>query len=132
MPDAIFAEAKLAEIYDLLDNPDRPDLVPYLAIADSIHAHSVIDLGCGTGTLACRLAELGFEVVGIDPAAASLSVALKLLRVIGLTVGSMNRIVMKITQSTAVVPTSLLHRPRCHGPRWKLSPCRSRRKVGIT
>jgi 2-polyprenyl-3-methyl-5-hydroxy-6-metoxy-1,4-benzoquinol methylase len=75
MPDAIFAEAKLAEIYDLLDNPDRPDLVPYLAIADSIHAHSVIDLGCGTGTLACRLAELGFEVVGIDPAAASLSVA---------------------------------------------------------
>lgn len=30
MPDALFAEAKLAEIYDLLDNPDRPDLPPYL------------------------------------------------------------------------------------------------------
>lgn len=76
MPDALFAEPKLAEIYDLLDSrPDRPDLVPYLAIADEFGAHSVIDLGCGTGTLACRLAELGFEVVGIDPAAASLSVA---------------------------------------------------------
>ena len=76
MPDAIFAEPKLAEIYDLLDSrPDRPDLVPYLAIADEFHAHSVIDLGCGTATLACCLAELWFEVVGIDPAAASLSVA---------------------------------------------------------
>lgn len=75
MPDAIFAEPKLAEIYDLLDNPDRPDLAPYLAIADEFHAHSVIDLGCGTGMLACRFAARGFEVVGIDPAAASLNVA---------------------------------------------------------
>ncbi len=75
MPDAIFADAKLAEIYDLLDNPDRPDLTTYLAIADEFHAHSVIDLGCGTGTLACRFALLGKEVVGIDPAVASLNIA---------------------------------------------------------
>ncbi|HKB48002.1 MAG TPA: class I SAM-dependent methyltransferase [Ktedonobacterales bacterium] len=75
MPDAIFAEPKLAEIYDLLDSPDRPDLAPYLAIADEFNAHSVIDLGCGTGVFACRLAALGKEVVGIDPAAASLNVA---------------------------------------------------------
>jgi SAM-dependent methyltransferase len=75
MLDALFAEPKLAEIYDLLDSPDRPDLAPYLALADEFHAHAVIDLGCGTGTLACRLASRGFEVVGIDPAAASLEVA---------------------------------------------------------
>jgi len=75
MPDAIFSEPKLAEIYDLLDSPDRPDLAPYLAIADEFNAHSVIDLGCGTGVFACRLAALGKEVVGIDPAAASLDVA---------------------------------------------------------
>jgi ubiquinone/menaquinone biosynthesis C-methylase UbiE len=75
MPDAIFAEPKLAEIYDLLDNPDRPDLDPYLAMADEFGVHSVIDLGCGTGVLACRLAARGFEVVGIDPATASLEVA---------------------------------------------------------
>ncbi len=74
MPDALFAEPKLAEIYDLLENPDRRDLVSYLAIADEFGAHSVIDLGCGTGNLACRLAARGFEVVGIDPAAASLDV----------------------------------------------------------
>lgn len=75
MPDALFAEPRLAEIYDLLDSPDRADLAPYLAIADEFHAHSIIDLGCGTGTLACRLASRGFEVVGIDPATASLNVA---------------------------------------------------------
>jgi ubiquinone/menaquinone biosynthesis C-methylase UbiE len=75
MPDAIFAEPKLAAIYDLLDSPERPDLAPYLAIADELNAHSVIDLGCGTGSLACRFAALGKEVVGIDPAAASLDVA---------------------------------------------------------
>jgi ubiquinone/menaquinone biosynthesis C-methylase UbiE len=75
MPDAIFAEPKLAEIYDLLDSQDRPDLAPYLAMTDEFHAHSVIDLGCGTGILACHLASLGKEVVGIDPAVASLDVA---------------------------------------------------------
>jgi ubiquinone/menaquinone biosynthesis C-methylase UbiE len=75
MPDALFAEPRLAEIYDRLDSPDRPDLVPYLAIADEFHTHTVIDLGCGTGTLACRLAASGQEVIGIDPAAASLDVA---------------------------------------------------------
>ena len=75
MPDALFAEPKLAEIYDLLDSPDRPDLALYLAIADEFGAHAVIDLGCGTGNLACRLAARGCEVVGIDPAPASLEVA---------------------------------------------------------
>ena len=75
MPDAIFAEPKLAKIYDLFEGLDRPDLAPYLAMADEFHAHSVIDLGCGTGNLACRLAAPGKEVIGIDPAAASLDVA---------------------------------------------------------
>jgi SAM-dependent methyltransferase len=75
MPDAIFAEPRLAAIYDLLDSPSRPDLAPYLAMAGEFDAHSIIDLGCGTGVLACRLAALENEVVGIDPAAASLEIA---------------------------------------------------------
>jgi SAM-dependent methyltransferase len=75
MPDAIFAQPELAAIYDLLDSPDRPDLAPYLAMADEFNAHSIIDLGCGTGVFACRLAALGKAVVGVDPAAASLDVA---------------------------------------------------------
>lgn len=75
MPDAYYAEPKLAETYDLFNDSARPDLAPYLAMADEFHAHSVIDLGCGTGNLACRLAARRKEVVGIDPATASLEVA---------------------------------------------------------
>jgi ubiquinone/menaquinone biosynthesis C-methylase UbiE len=38
-------------------------------------ARSVLDAGCGTGNWASMLAERGFEVAGLDPAAASLDVA---------------------------------------------------------
>lgn len=75
MPDALYAEPALAAIYDLLDSPEREDLAPYLAMADEFDAHTVIDLGCGTGVLACRFAARGKQVIGIDPAAASLEVA---------------------------------------------------------
>jgi SAM-dependent methyltransferase len=74
MADSIFEERRLAEIYDPLD-PDRGDLAPYLAMVDEMGAHSVLDIGCGTGALACRLAQRGVEVTGLDPAAASLDVA---------------------------------------------------------
>jgi 2-polyprenyl-3-methyl-5-hydroxy-6-metoxy-1,4-benzoquinol methylase len=33
-------------------------------------ARSVLDVGCGTGSFACMLAQRGIEVVGVDPAAA--------------------------------------------------------------
>jgi ubiquinone/menaquinone biosynthesis C-methylase UbiE len=72
--DAAFAEPRLAEIYDPLD-PDRSDLDVYAAIAEEFGARSVLDVGCGTGTLACLLAVRGLEVIAVDPAAASLGVA---------------------------------------------------------
>ncbi len=74
MPDAIFADPRLAEVYDPLD-PDRSDLDAYLAMADEFGAGSVLDIGCGTGTFACLLAGRDKVVTGIDPAAASLEVA---------------------------------------------------------
>jgi len=73
-PDAIFAEQRLADIYDALD-PARSDLDAFLAVADELNARSVLDIGCGTGTFACLLVERGRTVTGIDPAAASLHVA---------------------------------------------------------
>jgi SAM-dependent methyltransferase len=74
MADAIFEEPRLAEIYDLLDS-ERSDLDAYVALADEFDAGSVLDLGCGTGTFACRLARNGKDVTGVDPAAASIAVA---------------------------------------------------------
>jgi SAM-dependent methyltransferase len=74
MPDAIFAEPRLAQLYDTLDD-DRSDLDAYLAMTAEFGARRVLDIGCGTGTLACLLAARGLEVIGADPAAASLDVA---------------------------------------------------------
>jgi SAM-dependent methyltransferase len=74
MTDASFAESRLAEIYDLVEG-ERVDLDHYLAMATEFGARSVLDIGCGTGTFACLLADRGIEVVGVDPAAASLDVA---------------------------------------------------------
>jgi SAM-dependent methyltransferase len=72
--DSQFEIPRLAELYDPL-HPDRADLDVYLALADELGARSVLDIGCGTGTLACQLAIGGNTVVGVDPAAASLDVA---------------------------------------------------------
>ena len=72
--DAIFADRRLAEVYDPLD-PDRSDLAVYAAMADEFGADSVLDIGCGTGTFACLLARRGLTVTAVDPAQASLAVA---------------------------------------------------------
>lgn len=74
MPDAIFSERRLAEVYDPLD-PDRSDLDVYAAMVDEFRARTVLDIGCGTGTFACMLALRGIDVLGVDPAGASLDVA---------------------------------------------------------
>jgi SAM-dependent methyltransferase len=73
-PDATFADPRQAVLYDVF-NDDRTDLDAYLGIADEVEAHRVLDVGCGTGSLAVRLAGLGFSVTGVDPAGASLDVA---------------------------------------------------------
>lgn len=74
MPDAAFDDPRLARIYDVLD-PDRSDLEVYATLAAELGARSVLDVGCGTGTFALMLAAQGVDVVGVDPAGASLEVA---------------------------------------------------------
>ncbi|MBB5918141.1 2-polyprenyl-3-methyl-5-hydroxy-6-metoxy-1,4-benzoquinol methylase [Nocardia transvalensis] len=51
MPDAIFAHSRLAPIYDEFEG-ERKDLTLYLDLADELDAGVVIDIGCGTGSLA--------------------------------------------------------------------------------
>ena len=74
MPDPIFADVRLARLYDPLE-ADRPDLDRYLDIVEEFRAPSVLDIGCGTGTFACLLASRGIDVIGVDPAEASLNIA---------------------------------------------------------
>lgn len=60
--------------YDTFDGP-RDDLDLYVAIVKEAGASSVLDVGCGTGVLARRLAASGLDLVAVDPAPASLDVA---------------------------------------------------------
>ncbi|TDU91481.1 ubiquinone/menaquinone biosynthesis C-methylase UbiE [Kribbella voronezhensis] len=74
MVDALFGDGRLVGVYDALD-PDRGDLEAYVGMVGEFGARSVLDVGCGTGELARLLVEAGVEVVGVDPALASLEVA---------------------------------------------------------
>ncbi|WP_328495476.1 class I SAM-dependent methyltransferase [Streptomyces sp. NBC_00414] len=74
MADENFGHPRLAAIYDPLD-PDRGDLDAYVRIAEEFGARRVLDIGCGTGVFALLLAGRGIDVVGVDPAEASLDVA---------------------------------------------------------
>ena len=74
MADECFRHPRLAAVHDALDT-DRGDLDAYLRMAGEFGARRVLDIGCGTGVFALLLADRGIEVVGVDPAAASLDVA---------------------------------------------------------
>lgn len=60
--------------YDEL-NPADNDYLFYSNLATRLNATSVIDLGCGTGTLAWLLAANGHRVIAIDPDPEMLRVA---------------------------------------------------------
>jgi 2-polyprenyl-3-methyl-5-hydroxy-6-metoxy-1,4-benzoquinol methylase len=68
-----YQDPQIAAIYELA-NPLAQDTEFYLSLA-GLQSCRVLDLGCGTGTLCCALAERGHQVTGIDPAAAMLAVA---------------------------------------------------------
>ncbi|MDJ0919955.1 MAG: class I SAM-dependent methyltransferase [Henriciella sp.] len=72
-PDAQYSDPRLAAIYDL-GNAGTEDRDFYLALAGP-PPQDILDLGCGTGLITDRFAALGHRVVGVDPAAAMLSVA---------------------------------------------------------
>jgi SAM-dependent methyltransferase len=66
-----------AETYDTVV-PDWPDEIEfYRELAAEVHAQgdSVLEVACGTGRVAVRLAQAGVDVVGLDLSAAMLAVA---------------------------------------------------------
>jgi SAM-dependent methyltransferase len=73
-PDPLFAERRLAATYDVFER-NRGDLDAYELLVDELGATSVLDVGCGTGEFACRLARRGIAVTGVDPALASVEIA---------------------------------------------------------
>ncbi len=74
MPDQKFTNPRLVGIYDHFDG-QRRDLEHYVALVRELGVKSVLDVGCGTGSFACLLSELGIDVIGVDPAEASLNIA---------------------------------------------------------
>jgi ubiquinone/menaquinone biosynthesis C-methylase UbiE len=70
---AAYADTRLAALYDAL-NPPGDDTDFYLSLPGR-PPQAVLDMGCGTGVLACAFAAAGHQVTGADPAAAMLAVA---------------------------------------------------------
>lgn len=72
MVDEHYLDPKLAMLYDLDSgwSIERDFYVQFCAPT----ALDVLDIGCGTGLIACKLASLGHRVFGVDPASAMLAV----------------------------------------------------------
>lgn len=69
-----FSDPQLAEVYDSINalGEDRDFWLNEIA---RLAPSSIIDFGCGTGLLTCELADLGYEVTGVEPARPMLDVA---------------------------------------------------------
>lgn len=75
MVDEHYVNPELAELYDL-DSGWSVDSDFYLGLAGR-QPKDILDIGCGTGLLACAYASHGHRVTAIDPAEAMLNVARK-------------------------------------------------------
>ncbi|CAG9254926.1 Class I SAM-dependent methyltransferase [Paraburkholderia unamae] len=76
MPDvenALYADARLVDLYDLLNSGDWDHR--FYAERIGNQPRQVLDLGCGTGTFAVRLASAGHRVVAVDPSEMMVSYA---------------------------------------------------------
>lgn len=74
MPDLLFADAELAALYDAM-NPGREDRDFYRPMV--MAAHSVLDVGCGTGSMLHEARDAGHSgrFCGLDPAPGMLAQA---------------------------------------------------------
>lgn len=73
---AEFNDPRLVAVYDTVNSyapGTQPDM--YRSLAREADAAVVLELGCGTGQVACAFAADGFRVTGVEPSAAMLAVA---------------------------------------------------------
>ena len=70
---ASYTDPRLSAVYDALNGPG-PDGAFYIDLAGEA-SKSILDMGCGTGWLACELAAHGHHLTGADPAVAMLDIA---------------------------------------------------------
>jgi 2-polyprenyl-3-methyl-5-hydroxy-6-metoxy-1,4-benzoquinol methylase len=68
-----YNDPRLAAVYDAL-NPPGADTDFFIELASDAKK-SILDIGCGTGWLACDLAARGHSVTGADPSKAMLDTA---------------------------------------------------------
>ena len=74
MPDPIFDHPRLVGVYDAFEG-ERHDLDAYELLVAELGAERILDVGCGTGVFATRLAAAGKSVTGVDPAPGSIRFA---------------------------------------------------------
>ena len=63
--DEHYINPRLVTIYDL-ENPWSENIDYYLSLATK-NKMNILDLGCGTGILACAFADKGHLVTSVDP-----------------------------------------------------------------
>jgi SAM-dependent methyltransferase len=70
---------EFASVYDLfMDNVPYDEWTAYIKNIlneNQIHSGLLLELGCGTGSMTRRLAELGYDMIGIDSSEEMLSIA---------------------------------------------------------
>ncbi|WP_028534494.1 class I SAM-dependent methyltransferase [Paludibacterium yongneupense] len=71
--DALYTDPRLVALYDALNAGERDYQFYQHLMGDS--PRRIVDVGCGSGRFAVRLAAQGHQVVALDPAPAMLSVA---------------------------------------------------------
>jgi ubiquinone/menaquinone biosynthesis C-methylase UbiE len=78
MPVPEFTDPRQVAIYDAVNSYEPgTQLDFYLGVAEEASAEVVIDLGCGTGIVTLQFASRGYQMIGVDPSAVMLEVALQ-------------------------------------------------------
>ena len=70
---AEYTDPRIVALYDTIC-PFSADTDFYLELAAAVDASTIVDVGCGTGVLACELTRRGHRVVGLDPSPAMLTI----------------------------------------------------------